>query len=261
MTPPPTTPTRATRTPSTPDDDEGGDVLARASVRSGRSATNAVTTTSPSSPSSRATSERHRRPSFVSRPRPCSRSASRSRGQPTRPALVDQPGRLGALADRRLADPEPAARLDVGQPLVQRVDDLPAAVGAPFEDAGPQPEHGLQLLGTVVLATDSDPVRHGLRPGDGVAGVQVRRAATGAGVRGQRLLDRRRPRRRPTSRRPAAGPPSARDRGLGVGRAPPAPRRRRCAGRAARRPGGVGEPVEQRPAPRRRAGGCPAGPP
>ena len=222
------------------------------------SATNAVTTTSPSSPSSRATTSviggpPSRSSGSVSRSESRSPASRRARRSSTRPAAWARWLTADWLIPRR----RPAS--DVGQPLVQRVDDLPAAVGAAFEEAGPQPEHRLQLLSTVVLATDSDPVRHGLGPGDGVAGVQVRRSATGAGVGGQRLLDGP----DPDADRPAAGPQQGAERARGWPRrrrAPPAPRRRRCAGRAApgrgrRRAGRAG------PAPRRRASGCPAGPP
>ena len=207
MTPPPTTPTRATN-PSTPTMTKAARCWpSERPVRAQRHERGHHD--QPEQPEQQGDDERHRRSSFSVLG--VQQVGEQVAGQPTGPALVDQPGRLGALADGRLADPETAARLDVGQPLVQRVDDLPAAVGAAFEEAGPQPEHRLQLLSTVVLATDSDPVRHGLGPGDGVAGVQVRRAATGPGVGGQRLLDGP----DPDPDRPAAGPQQGADRGDG----------------------------------------------
>ena len=73
---------------------------------------------------------------FTCRPSRAGRAA-RCVDHLARAPSLDQAGGLGALADGRLADAEPAGRLVVRQSLVDQVGDLPALVGS--AGRGPRP--------------------------------------------------------------------------------------------------------------------------
>ena len=106
------------------------------------------------------------------------------------PPALDDAGRLGALADRRLGDAEPLRGLVVRRPGVDQVGHLPAPRRAPVQDRGPQPERGLEGRAAGVVAARPAGARAlDLAAGDRLAGVQVGRAAAGPGALGERLLD------------------------------------------------------------------------
>ena len=119
---------------------------------------------------------------------------SRWRGEPgdelVGPAALDDAGGLRPLADGGLADAEPLADLGVRQALGDQVGDLPAAAGPAGQHRGPQPDRGLERPGGGVVADDAGVPGAVLGGGHRRPRVEVRRAAPGAGVVGERLLDR-----------------------------------------------------------------------
>ena len=110
-------------------------------------------------------------------------------GQTGGPVGLDHAGCAGALADRRLRDAQARARVGMGQPLGDQVGHLPATLTAPSEQVGPQPQDGLQLFGTVVVAADNAHVRGDLLGArHRLTGMEIGLPATSAPLVGQGRL-------------------------------------------------------------------------